>query len=155
MIKFIPYQPEHFDQIKLRQSFEATASVLATPNGFNAAKAFTDMGQAVTIVDDAVILAVVTWYSSRAGVLDIGMFASEEINSRAREYLRFAKTNFVLFLSMIKDDNIRRIQTLSYAEAKHDVWMKWLGFTCEGTLKKFACDGSDMRIWAITEVPHG
>lgn len=156
MIDFIPFKPEHIDQIKLRESHEAKASIMAEGVGPQIVKTIAAHGQALTIADGNEILAVVTWFVPRAGVIDIGMYAAQGIYERPVSYLRFAVKRFKTFLKSLEGEDVRRIQTLSFPDVKHDRWMRGLGFECEGTMRRFAPDGRDMRLWAIIrEVNHG
>lgn len=155
MIELIPFHPNHVNKLNLRKNFDAKASILATGSGIQLIQKIAKLGNALTMVDGETVLAVITWFVPRAGIIDIGMFVSEDIYTRKKSYLRFSYKNFKMFLSTLNDGSVRRIQTMSYADPQHDEWMRWLGFEYEGRLKKLAPDGSDMTIWAITEVNHG
>lgn len=151
MIKFIPYEPEHLERLDPREGFEASSSVLMTEQGPKLINQVISHGNALTIVGlNDEILAIVLWFTPAPGMIDIGMFASKAIYRQPCSYLRFARRKFKEFLASLDTGIIRRIQTMSYCDAKHDQWMKWLGFECEGTLKKYAHNGADMRVWAIT-----
>lgn len=153
MIEFVPFIPEHLDAIRLREEFEARVSVLSSKQGAEMFQNLAQNGCALTIIgNDRAILAVCVWFVASPGIIDIGMFASEDIYSQSCSYLRFARRKFREFLGTLRDSSVRRIQTMSYCDETHDRWMRWLGFDLEGTLKKYSHNGADMRVWSITEV---
>lgn len=50
--------------------------------------------------------------------------------------------------AIMQAKSARRLQTWGDANELIDRWLTCLGFTCEGTLKKYSVEG-DKRIWAI------
>lgn len=41
-----------------------------------------------------------------------------------------------------------RLQTSSVDDAQTNSWMQYLGFECEGTMRKYSRNGLDYRMWA-------
>jgi hypothetical protein len=151
MIKWVALTPDQIAGFQPRKDFESSASIFCKLRETGALDKLCVQGRAIAAVENDTVLAIATWLTPVVGVFDLGMWASDNIHEKRTGYLRFMR-GAVKNLVEMSHTAVRRIQTTSYADEVHDRWMKWLGFECEGTLKKYAPDGRDIRVWAITEV---
>lgn len=58
----------------------------------------------------------------------------------------FAKELYKWLMRIRRDLALTRMQTFCQIDELHDRWMTFLGFTCEGVVRKYH-NGNDYKIW--------
>lgn len=135
MISVIPYQPEHFDQMSLKDCHKEEK--ISRPEGV----------RAVTYMHQDKPIAIVGAIEFIPGVLVAWSLLSDEVKKTPVAFHRATRhlVNFYL------ESGYRRIQ-ITVRQDYEDGWRwaKALGFKCEGIMRKYGPDGSDYVMFART-----
>lgn len=49
--------------------------------------------------------------------------------------------------NVVRENKLRRIETLTIKDKAHDRWMEYLGFLPEGTKEQYGLNGEDFTMW--------
>lgn len=138
---FVPFQEKHLYEIELRElerahtTPEMLASYLTLPTS-----------GAVTMVCSEGIVAVTGFWEVNPGVIQVYVLPSVLVPQVPVQFIRKIKSRLN---SIIDSKKAHRAQTFSVATPESDRYMGLMGFTCEGTLRKWTHDKLDYRVWAI------
>ena len=107
-------------------------------------------GISKTILDDkGKPIAIVSIMIIHKGVACIHIIPSEEAHGSKRKSFISA----ILRLRSELEDiarvyKLRRIETLTIDDEKHNSWMEHLGFVCDGTKQMYGLNGEDFNMWS-------
>lgn len=107
-------------------------------------------GISKTIVDDEKKpIAIISVMIIHKGVACVHIVPSVEAHRLKRKSFISA----VLRLRSELEDvariyKLRRIETLTVDDAKHNNWMERMGFVCDGTKQMYGLNGEDFNIWS-------
>jgi hypothetical protein len=140
-IEIIPASLEHFATMTLRPEELDHLGVRylerATP--------LFELGFGWTLFCDQKVICMGGFYEMWAGVYDMWLFPDVCVPQYSIIFLK----NVRRVLGIIEDTNpVHRIQTSSIADEMHDKWMRFLGFSEEGYMKKYSPAGRDYKMWA-------
>jgi hypothetical protein len=145
MIEILPFSNDHYSQLSPR--FEELSAGYRSAETRRVMLQTAARGEAFTALQDGKVVAFGGYYHAHPGCVEVWMQASDEIYSCPRAHARKVYRALQNILTHCKD--AWRFQTTSYPDAKHTQWMEWLGFTCEGRLRKITQAGGDLTIWSI------
>ncbi len=137
MISVVPYEPKHLALLQVREEQKADV-----PKEIG--------GDAVTILNDEIPVAILGGYQIVPGVLQAWSLISDYVKKIPIAFHREVK-NFIGFI--MKKYAIRRIQ-MSVVVGFQIGW-RWasaLGFKPEGIMKQYGIDGRDY--WLFAKVNH-
>jgi hypothetical protein len=139
MVELIPYVKEHMDRINLRAHEQANFSKDLLHSVYNINMSF-------TLLDGEKIICLACHTRNATGFVEVFITPSCDVKSYALRFQKMCKA----YIKRIEEDTpkFRRMETRSLANEATDRWMESLGFTCEGTHRNYAPDGSDYRTWA-------
>ena len=146
MFNLIEYQDSHLDMINLRRAegidYRVDRSVIQMMIKHTGGD-----GLVMTIEKDGVILGIAGYYPIWVKGLEVWVIPAEEAFSPMFRisYIKAVKT---LLQNVIKVIAPVRIQLTAIADETHDRWCSWLGFTKEGTMRKFSPSGATYNLWA-------
>lgn len=101
-----------------------------------------------TLLYEGNILAFIGYFEKWDSVYQVFVIPSVYTTRCRRKYLQAVKQHLENLKPVTR---YHRLQTESWDDPITNHWMEFLGFTCEGTLKQFAADKSDYKMWAITQ----
>lgn len=104
-------------------------------------------GNGVTLFtqDRSVVLGVLGAVPTLPGVCEVFVIPSKEQAKHPHAFARAVRAQ----LCTLKP-KFRRIQAVAKIDAFHARWLSWLGFSCEGVLRKYGTHGEDMAMWSLT-----
>lgn len=133
MVSVIPYTPEHFDQMELRQCHKDEK--IQRPEGV----------RAVTFIFQDKPIAIAGALEFIPGVLVAWSLLSDKIKECPIGFHRA----MLYLIDFYLEAGYRRIQiTVRQDYEMGWRWAKTLGFKCEGIMRKYGPDGSDYLMFA-------
>lgn len=142
-VKRILFHPEHLKLMSVHnKGIERLFSYTDWVDNFSEVDG---RGDAVTILYNERILVCAGHIQLWPGVAEIWAIPSECVAEHTLVFNRAIKRYVE---SLAKTYNYHRMQTYSFNDSVHDRWMKWLGFECEGILKKYTYNKLDYKMWA-------
>lgn len=105
------------------------------------------MGTGWTLRLNGVIIGSFGWMQLWPGVLEVWAFPSVHVDTHAVLYLRTVRR----YLDETeKKERPHRMQTSSFADERHDKWMRFLGFGNETPwgMNKYSTAGETFNMWA-------
>ena len=133
-VKFIPYKPEHLEQIELKDNFaqgECPKTVMNT---------------AFTVMKGETILAIVGGFPFVPGVIHFWAFISKHVRSCP---IGFHKACLEILDWYEKNEHPRRMQfEVRSTYAMGCKWAESLGLKGEGLMEKWGPDGADHYLYA-------
>ena len=103
-----------------------------------------------TILDDkGKPIAVISVMIIHNGVAIVYIIPSKEAHGSKRKSFISAILRLRSELEDIARENkLRRIETLTVKDEKHNRWMEYLGFVCDGTKQMYGVNGEDFNMWS-------
>ncbi len=103
----------------------------------------------VIVDDDDKAVAIITVHIYHKGVA--GIFIVPDKKAHAEKKKTFISS--ILFMRGILDEivrkhNLRRVETLTIDDKKHNRWMEYLGFLADGTKRSYGLNGEDYIMWS-------
>ena len=102
-------------------------------------------GMGFTLIYRDKILGSYGYFDILPGVCEVWVIPSKWIKKHG---LVFARKIKKALKDLDKHLKFRRVQATSLADNYHERFFEFLGFTCEGTLRKYEADGRDAFMWA-------
>lgn len=119
-------------------------TVVCTPNFQTAIAIWEQNKNAGTIIYDGRILAVMGYLELWPGVCEVYVLPSKYLPEYPAAFARCIRRT--LYSGIF--DRFHRIQIQAQDDKLHNRWIKFLGFECEGTFKKYDSLGNDFKMWA-------
>lgn len=142
MTKVIPFKKEHIECMEIRDYEMQT--VVNTPNFQTAIQIWEQNRNAGTIIHDGRILAVMGYLELWPGVCEVYVLPSRYLHEYPAAFTRCIKRT----LDSGIFNSFHRVQIQAQDDKLHNRWVKFLGFTLEGTFKKYDPLGNDFNMWA-------
>lgn len=143
-LKVIPFEPAHVDLMELR-GIELGGPFSLGDFRERLACVARDSVQAVTFVYDGRILLCAGFSCMWPGVLVVWMIPTTRIGAIP---FRVARCLRRYVDRIAKDFGAHRLQTTTHADPMHARWMRFLGFSQEGIMRKFTHDKKDMLMFS-------
>jgi len=133
-IRVAHYTPEHFSRIKLKEVMAKDLGEISTCNG------------SVTFLVDDEPVAIFGGFFISQGVFQVWSLMSESV----RKYpLAFHKSVKEMIDHWFERLNMTRMQmSVRVDHVEGARWAELLGFSCEGTMKKYGPTGDDHKLFA-------
>ena len=143
-IKVVPFHVEHVKLMDVRQ--HELQGIFKSKDIDIRLEALQQLSTAGTIIYDGRILGVMGYVEMWRGTCEVYVLPSEYIKEYGLVFARIIKSN----LKMLREvQKFHRIQVTAVDDDKHKRWLEWLGFKCEGVLKKYSINQQDYKMWAI------
>lgn len=139
----VPFDPAHIDLIDVRE--REAVGVFQLPNMKAKLSALATAGECFTFVYSGIILGVVGWIEFWPGVCEVFVVPSKYIGNYRIIFAKRIKENLIHLEKVLK---YHRIQVTAVDDELHNRWLKWLGFTQEGVLRKYGVKGEDFIMWS-------
>jgi hypothetical protein len=91
------------------------------------------------------ILAIGGFFEKWKGVARVFVVPSIHTSKCPKSFVQTAREAID---TLYNDLSYHRLETESKADEQTDKWMKFLGFECEGTLRKWSAIKDDWRLWS-------
>jgi len=140
-MKVVPFHREHLNLIDARKQ-EAEGLMPYLNDAF--LQVAEGLPHNYSMVEDGKIITCMGLLPMWDGVYEVWQIPSIYVEDYIKSY---CKNVLGLLDSAAEKLDIWRMQTKSPADDLHDRWMKFIGFECEGTLKKYSRFGKDYRMW--------
>jgi hypothetical protein len=147
-MKILPFHREHLKLIEAREYEREKLLPFVGEVFLNAAEC---SPYCFSLVADGRVIACIGCFQLWDGVLEAWQIPSVYVQDYVISYCRVIRG---LLNDAANRTGGRRIQTSSPADELHDRWMKFIGFTCEGTMKEYSRFGLDYRLWS-RRYPYG
>lgn len=145
-MEIIVFHPKHLEVANVRQ--HEADNVLTMKHAYDYIENLANKSkQAGTFMYDGRIITCAGFLELWDGVAEIWQIPSIYVSLCPT---LFAKTIRGYVETIAEQFKYHRLQTCSPADPLHDRWMKFLGFTEEGTMKSYTKDKKDHRMWART-----
>lgn len=142
-LKIVEYKEEHINKIEFRE-YDVKFGFASDKNCLEMAKVMLQLGNPYTIFLNDKILSILTVHKLWDGVGEAFQIPS----IYAKEYSTiFARAAKKILNNYIKTLVLHRVQTTTQNDSEHIRWMKFLGFTLEGMLKKYTMNKEDYLQW--------
>lgn len=106
------------------------------------------------MVDGDVVVAIVGYYEPWPGLWEVFIYPSELLPSYGMMFARHLKLILSTIVSQHEPRGLRRIQTCSVDDKLHNRWMRYMGFTKEGTMRRYSPTDQTYNMWSIV-IPNG
>ncbi len=94
-------------------------------------------------------IAIISLMIIHKGVACIHIVPSEEAHGSKRKSFISAVLRLRSELEYVaREYKLRRIETLTVDNKKHNRWMEYLGFVCDGTKQMYGINGDDFNMWS-------
>jgi len=142
-LKLVPFKIQHLDLMDIREHELLGAFTLK--NMRQRLENIEKTCMALTILYDGRVLGVMGSIEFWPGVCEVWVIPSTHIKEYSLIFARVIKKN----LKNLEDVyGYHRIQVTALHDELHNRWLSYLGFKCEGILKKFSMKKQDFSIWA-------
>jgi hypothetical protein len=140
------FETHHLFQMELREAEKRRLE--ADPRYIDKIVALSSFGVGVTLQRNGVTLGVCGYYEMWPGVYEVWAFPSVHVERYAMIYLRTVKRYVE---SIIATHPVKRLQTTSVADTKHNRWMRFLGFTCETPqgMRNYSVLNETFNMWSL------
>ena len=107
-------------------------------------------GISKTILDyDGKPIAIVSVMIIHKGVACVHIVPSTEAHeSKKKSFISAISRLRNEFECVARQHKLRRIETLTVNDDKHNRWMEYLGFVCDGTKQMYGLNGEDFNMWS-------
>ena len=141
--RIIPFKPEHLTQIRVRINTGSVTDYLAV------GRMYETMGPAFSGELDGQILGSAGIAILWKGVGEAWVWVPDEV---VRHPLFFHRSIKTMMAEVKRAKRLVRIQTtVQVRDVTANSWIKRLGFTAEGVMRRFSADGEDAIRYAIVE----
>lgn len=135
-----PFVFRHLDDMEIKDG--DASSVAAFPD---VADTLSRLGAKTIFADDKkTILGIIGCAPSVPGVGEVFILASKQ---QVKHPIAFARCIHRELSHLCSE--YRRIQAVTNGDATHRRFVKWLGFSEEGVLRKYGLRGEDMTMWSL------
>jgi len=141
-MKTIPFHSEHLKLMDM-QPYEWEKIYPYLPQDL--LDYYASLGHAYTFLKDGRIITCIGWVPLWKGVYEVWQIPSIYIAANKIDFIKTLNEFIEIYAKKLK---VHRAQTNSVADEFHDAYMKFLGFTCEGTLKEYSQFKEDYRVWS-------
>lgn len=142
-IILIPFHAEHVKLMQVRD--HELRNIFAEGSIDDKLKALEMLGNGATILYDGRILGVMGFMEMWSGVCEVWVLPSEHIGRYGIVFAKLVKKNLKMLQEVKK---FHRLQVTAKDDIKHNRWLTWLGFVCEGTLRKYSVNQDNYKIWS-------
>ena len=98
--------------------------------------------------DDSVPLAVVSVMLIHPGVATVSIIPSVDAHDKNKhEFISGVLSLRDELENIVRVNKIRRLETLTMDDPKHNRWMQYMGFLPEGTKEQYGANGEDFIMW--------
>lgn len=145
VVNVIDYELNHLFDIKI--DFDKYP---ICQNNINILAQILQNGISKTILDGkGKPIAVVSVMIIHEGVACVHIVPSIEAHKEKRKSFISAILKLRSELEYIaRKYKLRRIETLTVDDKKHNRWMEYLGFVCDGTKQMYGLNGEDFNMWS-------
>ena len=103
----------------------------------------------VIIDGDDKALALISVMILHTGVATIFVIPSKDAHSlKKKTFIATVVSLRSTLDEIVKEHKLRRVETLTIDEEKHNTWMKFHGFQMEGVKRKYGINGEDYKMWS-------
>ena len=94
-------------------------------------------------------IAIMSAMLIHKGVACVHIIPSREAHkSKRKSFISAAIALRSEFESIAREYKVRRIETLTVDDDKHNRWMGYMGFVCDGTKQMYGINGEDFNMWS-------
>ncbi len=107
-------------------------------------------GISKTILDgDKKPIAIMSAMLIHEGVACVHIIPSKEAHeSKRKSFISAVIALKSEFENIAREYKIRRVETLTIDDEKHNRWMQYMGFVCDGTKQMYGINGEDFNMWS-------
>lgn len=141
MVNVVPCEKAHLDLIDLRtrESEDITREILEN---------VVESSVAVSVITEGRVVAILGYFEQWAGVYEVFLVPSTYLKTYAKSVLPLIK----MYLDrLFKEHGAHRLQSSAHDDLQTDVFMEYIGFECEGVLRKYSANKQDYKMWARLE----
>lgn len=144
MAVLMPFNRTHMLGLNVKADSAAT---MDRPDMAPALEWLENTGNGATLFseDRKTVLGVLGAVPTLPGICEVFVIPSKEQAAHPHAFARAVRAQ----LYTLKP-KFRRIQAVAKIDSFHARWLSWLGFVCEGTLRKYGTNGEDMNMWSLT-----
>ena len=143
-VKFIEFHVKHLEILEMRE--EEKNGIFTLNDIYERIERLAENSiLAFTMIYDGRIITCAGFVELWPGVAEIWQIPSKYV---AQNPVLFARDIRRFLEEIINTFKWHRVETKCPVDDLHDRWMKWLGFECEGHLKKFSHDKKDVKQYA-------
>lgn len=138
-----PFAVEHLDFIEIREHEKAFIE-----GNREKYAALAQIGMGGTMLYDGRVLGALGFYENWPGNCEVWVIPSIYVSQYARVFLRTVKDKLD---TIAMTHSISRFQSPAIADVFHDRWMRYLGFTLEGSMPNYV-KGITYNMWGRVNV---
>jgi len=107
-------------------------------------------GISKTILDDEKNpIAIISVMIIHKGVACVHIVPSVEAHkSKKKSFISAVMALRSEFENIAREYELRRVETLTIDDEKHNRWMQYMGFICDGTKRMYGINGEDFNMWS-------
>ncbi len=119
-------------------------------NNITLLHAMFEAGITKVILDDiGKALAIICVYMYHEGVAGVFIVPGIEAHTiKKRQFISGVLSLREELENIVRENKIRRIESLTMDDKKHNRWMEYLGFLAEGTKRSYGVNGEDFIMWS-------
>lgn len=137
-----------FGAIELREQEEK--NLQGAPLLSLSLQAYLQQGTLGAFVDGDTVVALAGYYEPWPGLWEVFIYPSKHVPEYGMMFARYVRK---VLHGLIKNRNkhvpVHRVQTEALDDRLHNRWMKFMGFTCDGLMRKYSPTQQDYKLWSI------
>ncbi len=95
------------------------------------------------------VLAIISVLIMHTGTATVSIIPSEKAHKDKKvSFIRGILSLRDELENIVRENNLRRIETASVDDEEHNRWMEYLGFSAEGIKQMYGINGEDFIMWA-------
>lgn len=144
-LEMVPFHPEHVKLMQIRE--QELKGIFAFEKAWEGLTKLHKVSIALTMCYDGRILGSMGFLDMWPGVCEVWVIPSRHLDRYGLVFARAVKRNLQ---TLIDDDKMHRIQVTAIDDNRHNRWLEWLGFKCEGVMKNYSYQKQDFKMWSRT-----
>lgn len=148
--KIVPFDPMFIKVSELREQERKMLRSVSAEDAARALTAMADDGPGWSVLHNGIHIASGGALPISPGVGEVWQFPTIHV---PKHMVSYSKVFRHYLREILEKGNFRRLQTSCPVDDLHDRWMRFLGFECEGVMRRYGFDGTDRAIWA--RLPNG
>ena len=142
-VRIIDFHPEHVKVMDIRD--QELKGIFAFNKAWEGLLRLNKLATALTICYDGKILGAMGFLEMWPGVCEVWVIPSKYIEQYGVVFARVIKKNLN---NLIEVHNLHRIQVTAIDDPRHNRWLEWLGFTCEGVMRNYSYQKQNLKMWS-------
>lgn len=142
-IKLVPFKVEHLDLMDIRE--HELTGIFTIKNLKERLSKLEKICTAGTIVYEGRILGVMGSLELWPGVCEVWVIPSIHIKRYSLIFAKIVKRNLK---NLEETFDYHRVQVTALDDELHKHWLTFLGFKCEGILRKYTLKKQDFAMWS-------